>query len=698
MVAGDSSGSGLQPPQPAHRLNGSSRGLTSGSNTSEQTCASVRRSTSPAFVLRPQPGSRRLECVVEGDAENGFAKAPRSGRTTFFQDPRLEHRKGPQPTTIRSTLFQSVKANVAFILATLLHCAMLGVVTELSFRNTFDVGKGGVAFRLLIAIDSVLSIFFLVEYTHWAKVVGCQYVSSVDGFVDFALVVMSCLDVGFRLVFDADVAGAVSALRLLRLLWLLRTVRLRRLFPETQVIFPPIGKVVANGALGLCTLALAAYMGSVICMTYVGVLNLDSDNDVHTFFGSVPMSFLTNIRLTLLGGRRVDVAAVMLRAFGLWTYCILAFAFIFGISVRMVVMGMIWRTVHVWSESTSPPSKEDVDLRIETFRNRVHVLFDVADKDDDGVLSKREFARVLRDRDLRQFLKEFRVVLPKTQVGLLAVFDGLCEGRLLFEDWYSGIKRLRGTRDNRLLAAFQLDALVKKEKVVAHIGACQEEVNWFMCELVKQVGWRFLSHFKAATLACDRLRESLEEVARRPMVHPAKRRQRSERRRRHESDLPQASHVAHGRACFLAAAAHMQKLEMRDREKELRAGRALLIACSAATIRAGFVSGIRLHEHACERSLSACPIFERSRMLASLFAVATHDEGHVGAVFDGDDVEPECSITEQPLWSLTRVACQELHGLIPAMRTRVAGARAASSTASSRSSSSMRGPSLSIEE
>ena len=189
-------------------------------------------------------------------------------------------------------------------------------------------------------------------------------------------------------------------------------------------------------------LAILSYVGALLCSEALG----DNANpELKYFFGSVPSSFLTHIKLVLVEGWP-EISEAMLQDSDFWSVYLMIFIFISNFALLNLVTGVVCERVMELARQLPPASAEEKDFEIEELRERITDLFETASRRRRNYLAETEYVKLLRSVPARAVLDDMRIALPSDAGRLACLIDDDHNGKVTRMELQDGLLRLRGSR------------------------------------------------------------------------------------------------------------------------------------------------------------------------------------------------------------------------------------------------------------
>lgn len=438
----------------------------------------------------------------------------------------LEHCRANQRSqaTVQANpqCIQTRAAEVFFLGAAVLNAVVIGVDLELSLQLPEHSALGSAIWIVLLGLEAALTLVFLAEFVLRARASGRLYVCRPSGLLDAFLAVLSVVSICLELV-STTIASAVRAWRSLRLL---KIVRLFVVIPELKLVC--LGLMTSGAAMKstLALIMLVAYVGALICTSLLWASDacMPAENGgacVQDEFGSVPISFLTHVKLVLVEAWP-DIAAPMLVDSALWSIYIAAFIAVTSIGLLSTVSGYVCEQVMELAGKQPPRSWEEQQKQSDGLRARLGNLFDQARRGSDGNLSKEGCLRLLGSGQARDLLRDMHAALPpqSEQVDVLLDLEGC--GRIAREDFVEGVLRLAGARCERGSRLLQVGLAQSCSQAIIGAEDAEHAVKALMKDSITRVGWQLLYELQDLSLQFDRncLHDICEDVGSETSLQP----------------------------------------------------------------------------------------------------------------------------------------------------------------------------------
>ncbi|CAK0821160.1 unnamed protein product [Prorocentrum cordatum] len=272
--------------------------------------------------------------------------------------------------------------------------------------------------------------------------------------LDLAVVV--CSDVSLA-IGEMDTAGSMQVFRILRLARLLRLIRLLRkiyqfdtLHLMTTAIKGSMGALMFSSMLLVTILTFFAMVATkVLRAAYLGEsspLEPEKQQELFRYFGTFSRSMLSMFELTLANWPTVTRFMVeeLHECFG--PICV-----VWKLSIGLAVVGVI-NGVFIRETFSVAEGDEFIMIRsrmrqVLQHKDRMRRLFQLADKNKDGVLDREEFRRVFEKPAIKAWLEAMELRCDDVDT-LFVLIAGSVHGVISEEELIRGIAQLKGPARN----------------------------------------------------------------------------------------------------------------------------------------------------------------------------------------------------------------------------------------------------------
>lgn len=386
----------------------------------------------------------------------------------------LEQQLVEQPTE-NVPWVKTAKSDTIFGMVILLNALFIGIDLEVNDPNADGVNWG------LWVVETLFLIVFLVEIFLRARAEmprPHKFFMTGWGAFDTSVTVLGCVDTWvFTLLAGSsgNPLASFSVLRVFRLMRLVRLVRVLRMFSELVVLIQTLANSIkAVGWMSLL-LSMILYTGSVICVLLLGQPYGDSDEDIDWFFGSLPRALYSHFCVVTLEGWP-DIAMASINHSPVW-----AFYWIFMIVltnfalVNLMVGVIVERIINLSQEQETQLSSFLAES--EQFRSTLSTLFQAADVDSSGDITREEVRDVLRKRETHEIMSAFGINLNIPPKTLHTIMDLERDGSTSFEEFFDACIRLSGSKHNVHSLFVQHDVSHCHQELCARLEALEQTVS-----------------------------------------------------------------------------------------------------------------------------------------------------------------------------------------------------------------------------
>mmetsp|Transcript_14363 Transcript_14363/g.40924 ORF Transcript_14363/g.40924 Transcript_14363/m.40924 type:complete len:524 (+) Transcript_14363:109-1680(+) len=390
-----------------------------------------------------------------------------------------------KPHPSRGRLRRFVESPVFTVVTTSLICinaVMMGVEAEHGDDGAFWT-----------AVEIVFMAFYTVELGLRVVAHGSRQLRN-DGWIRFdALVLLiayaDVLIMGPILANTKQAKQVAMILRMARLLKLTRLLRLLHFFRELWLLCSSFMSAFKTLSWTFLLLILVIYVFSIL---FVKMLEENTDENINEWFGDIGSSMFTLFQIMTLEDW-VDIPRVM------WTtdqwflvFLILIFIFISSFAIMNTVLAVI--VEHTLTEALN--QREDVLRKAQNELERAAVdllhIFQVADENQNGKLTKEEFVKALANKRTRQRLQELGLgeefsLLDPEEIGVLFDTIDVDDSTVLTpQEFVDGIIQMRGVA--RARHVFEMQCTFRKEQRILRktVRNLQEQVCCLQAKFLEE--------------------------------------------------------------------------------------------------------------------------------------------------------------------------------------------------------------------
>lgn len=276
---------------------------------------------------------------------------------------------------------------------------------------------------------------------------------------DFLLVGSAMMDVlvmGALLGTSKQGGGGLkifSVLRVLRAFRLVRLVKLLRQFKELYLLVNGMMEACKTLAWVACLLLVILYVIGIIFTILIGqntdpALTYTGTWTKQDYWGSVPRSMFTLFQITTGDSWGSRIARPIIREYPLYTIFFLAFIFLISFGLMNIVFGVICENA-IYAASKNVENMQRIVVKHQQMViNSISAIFEAADTDGSGELSKEEFDDALNKKSVKQKLELIDV--PSDDLRMLfGLLDADGSGEITIEEFRKGCLKLQGTAKSR---------------------------------------------------------------------------------------------------------------------------------------------------------------------------------------------------------------------------------------------------------
>jgi len=421
---------------------------------------------------------RKTKVVEQSQVQNavkalGLMKQSRVSASAGFNSEDLDD----QPIRRRLLgIISSTSFELATLVAIFANAVAIGAQTDYMARNTSQ--EEPLEARVF---DVLFCLFFTVEILLKLAVFRCHFFwmwGWAWNVFDLSLVVMQLAEEIAYLVASSSSGLDGSLLRTLRILRAVRVVRVLRVmaFAENlQLLVSCILHSMSPFIWACALLILMIYIFSIYLTQIIISHILESDvsesgqNDLRTYFGSVPLSMLTLLAALLGGVDWIDAIRPIMEHVSVWLGCSVVLYIVF---LLLAVLNVITGNFVQCSLDSAIEIKEMHRL------NQARRMFISLDRNESGSISLEELCEHLQDPEVKDFFATLDIDISEA-TSLFELIDLDNSGIIDFEEFLSGCMRLHGpskatdlllvTRDFRNAFNQQGEAMATLEEHICHI-------------------------------------------------------------------------------------------------------------------------------------------------------------------------------------------------------------------------------------
>jgi len=187
------------------------------------------------------------------------------------------------------------------------------------------------------------------------------------------------------------------------------------------------------------------YTGSVICVILIGESGLE-DEEVGFYFGSLGDALFAHFCVVTLEGWP-DIARAAMKHSPLWAFYFVAMITLTNFALVNLMVGVIVeRIIHYSQEAETELSAFVAES--EQFRLTLQTLFDQADFDANGIVTRQEIRMLMENDKTHEIMTAFGINLDIPPATLYTIMDLNRDGPTTFEDFFNACMRLCGSKQS----------------------------------------------------------------------------------------------------------------------------------------------------------------------------------------------------------------------------------------------------------
>eukprot|EP00931_Biecheleriopsis_adriatica_P060587 TRINITY_DN36394_c0_g1_i1.p1 TRINITY_DN36394_c0_g1~~TRINITY_DN36394_c0_g1_i1.p1 ORF type:complete len:626 (+),score=131.01 TRINITY_DN36394_c0_g1_i1:49-1926(+) len=379
-----------------------------------------------------------------------------------------------QRNQIRPPWIKTSRADSIFGVVIMLNAAFIGVELE------FNTG-GGLNWGFWIC-ETIFLVIFCVELALRFKAANPKReFFDAWGIFDTFVTLSGCIDAWMLTFIFASADGEGSPLsslvilRVLRLVRLVRLLRVLRMFSELVILVNTILSSIKAVTWMSVLLGLIIYIGSILTVMLIGVPLRESDADVEEFFGSLGAALFSHFAIVTLEGW-VDVAAAAMKHNKLWA---IYFAFVIILTnfclVNLMIGVIVERIIRVAQEQEAEIASFVSES--EQFKVTLRTLFDCADIDGSGEVTREEVRDLLNDTRTHDIMSAFGINVKMPPGVLHTIMDLNYDGPTTFDEFFENCIRLSGSKGNVHSVFVQHDICACHQELKKKLRSVEERLT-----------------------------------------------------------------------------------------------------------------------------------------------------------------------------------------------------------------------------
>jgi len=357
------------------------------------------------------------------------------------------------PLSLRGRCLSLVRANsftYVVSLVVIVNAVFIGFETEL-----LRCDDGDVKYSIWYAIQVVFAVIFLAELTIRLAAERSAFWFDAWNTFDSVLVLVSALD---TLVLHHFMGGSsvdlIVALRIMRLARLVRIFRLLRFFKELWFLVAGIFDATRTLAWAWLLLCFMTYIPAIFATRMFGQ-KYENNEYLQEHFSTIPRSMYTLFTvLTMEGWADIARTTMQVEPWS-WLFFIL-FIFATSFAIMHVVVAVIVQNTLEHASHCKEEERQTKEQRERLVLAKIVEVFEVADADGDGDLTRIEFLQSLSSARVVRHLHEIGVDVRQAE-NLFDILDYDGSGCLDLCEFVEGVLRAKGEAKAKDILAVQCD-------------------------------------------------------------------------------------------------------------------------------------------------------------------------------------------------------------------------------------------------
>lgn len=379
-------------------------------------------------------------------------------------------------TDVKVPFIKTTKADTIFGIVILLNAAFMGVDIEMNTQGfNWYIWVVESLFLVVFGVEVVLRL--QAEYPQLRKYFDAW------GTFDLFVTVMGMIDT-WILTFALEQAegsnpmGSLGALRTLRLFRLVRLVRVLRMFNELVVLIQTIVDSMRAVAWMSLLLGMIMYTGAIMTVMLIGIPHRENDPDVALHFGSLGSALFSHFCVVTLEAWP-DIAMAAIKINRMWAFYFVSVIVLTNFTLLNLMVGVIVeRIIRVAAEQENELASFVAES--EQFGVTLRALFDSADMDASGTVTRREIRTLLEDPRTHEIMSAFGINLNIPKQTLHLIMDVSREGDTTFEEFLHACMRLCGSKGNVHSVFVQGDICAVQREMETRLTAIEASLEKYM--------------------------------------------------------------------------------------------------------------------------------------------------------------------------------------------------------------------------
>jgi len=422
-----------------------------------------------------------MSAAVGGAVSSGHSTNRKIGSKVVLKLAAIDQELQQEKVQTKLPWIKTPRADTTFGIAILLNAAFFGVEIELGepgFSWPFWIGE--TCFLIVFTIEISLRIY--AERPNYSNFIDAWGVFDTAvtalGVVD-AWIITPALGSG-----EDNPLSSLTVLRMFRLFRLVRLIRVLRMFNELVVLVQTLHTSMKDVAWMSLLLLMIMYTGSVITVILIGQ-PYKGDAAVDQYFGSLGSALFSHFCIVTLENWP-DIALSAMKHNSTWALYFIAMIIIMNFALVNLMVGVIVeRIIRLNTEQENELASFVAES--EQFRSTLQTLFDNADMDASGEVTKQEIRDLLNDARTHDIMNAFGINLNIPPETLHTIMDLHDDGPTNFKDFFNACMRLCGSKQSIHSVFVQHDICECQRDLVDRMSGMEEHIKQLGSVLQKDI-------------------------------------------------------------------------------------------------------------------------------------------------------------------------------------------------------------------
>lgn len=424
----------------------------------------------------------------------------------------IDHPQNVEPKSMRGRCYALVESGRFQMLTTgliFINAVFIGVETEVNWQGRSqhsELWMGmEIVFTGLFTVELVLRIF-AHRWAFWlqwwnifdAILVGLAFSDTVV--IGIFLAKFTAED--SQNLEDSSEIDVLIVFRVVRLLRLARLIRLLRFFKELWLLASGVLSSVRTLTWTLVLMVLTIYVFAIILTRIIGheygceyartvvSAGCSADEDrksMDTWWGTVPRSMFTLFQLITTEGL-ADITRTSMKFSSMASIFFIVFMFMTSVALMNVMIAVIVENTLESAMTLREDVSKTIEINMQRAMEKIVEVFEIADANRDGGLSKSEFLQALRNNAVMKLLHESEIDLHNAE-ELFDILDFDESGQLDVTEFLEGCMRARGEARAKDILALQCDLVRTQQYVEVELDKASQFLEERFARLAENAAW-----------------------------------------------------------------------------------------------------------------------------------------------------------------------------------------------------------------